>query len=160
MLYNIMDILNYYWLVYFKRMRNFPGGPVVRTPCFQLQGVWVWSLVGELRSHILCGKKKKKNYFKKRMYFILREFHFKKTKCIAKERQVQSHHVRSDTKTAILTTQYSGTYSVQMSLNQEDFCCRLEEREAFYIRCGWGGGCPFTRKLSSEFPPTLVRLKE
>ena len=81
-------------------------------------------------------QKKKKNYFKKRMYFILREFHFKKTKCIAKERQVQSHHVRSDTKTAILTTQYSGTYSVQMSLNQEDFCCRLEEREAFYIRCG------------------------
>ena len=67
---------------------------------------------------------------------MLCEFHFKKTKCIAKERQVQSHHVRSDTKTAILITQYSGTYSVQMSLNQEDFCCHLEKREVFYIRYG------------------------
>ena len=77
------------------------------------------------------------------MYFMLREFHFEKTKCFAKKRQVQSHHVRSDTKTAILMTQYFGTYSVQMSLNQEVFCCHLEEREAFYIRCGWGGGLPF-----------------
>ena len=29
-----------------------------------LQEMWVWSLVSELRSHMLCGKAKKKNFFK------------------------------------------------------------------------------------------------
>ena len=32
---------------------DFPGGPVVRTPGFQVQEVWVPSLVGELRSHMV-----------------------------------------------------------------------------------------------------------
>ena len=47
--------------------RNFPGGPVVKT-LLPLQGVWVRSLVGELRSRMLHGaawpkvKKKKKKF--------------------------------------------------------------------------------------------------
>ena len=32
---------------------DFPGGPVVRTPGFQVQGMWAPSLVGELRSHMV-----------------------------------------------------------------------------------------------------------
>ena len=32
--------------------RDFPGGPVVKTPCSQCWGSWVQSLVGELRSHM------------------------------------------------------------------------------------------------------------
>ena len=38
---------------------NFPGSPMVKT-VLPLQGAWVWSLVGELRSHMLCGWPKKK----------------------------------------------------------------------------------------------------
>ena len=34
---------------------NFPGGPVGKTLVFPLQGAQVWSLVGELRSHMLQG---------------------------------------------------------------------------------------------------------
>ena len=30
--------------------REFPGGPVVGTPCFHCSGAWAQSLVGELRS--------------------------------------------------------------------------------------------------------------
>ena len=46
--------------------RDFPSGPVVKT-VFSLQGLLGQSLVGELRSCILCGavKKKKKKFFKK-----------------------------------------------------------------------------------------------
>ena len=33
-------------------MRHFPGSPVVKTLCFQMQGMQVWSLVMELRSHL------------------------------------------------------------------------------------------------------------
>ena len=43
---------------------DFPGCWVVKTSCFQRRGTWIWSLVGELRSHNLCEvakKKKKKN---------------------------------------------------------------------------------------------------
>ena len=45
---------------------DFPGGPVVRTPGFQVQEVWVPSLVGELRSHMLRGQNKIKNFFFKK----------------------------------------------------------------------------------------------
>ena len=39
---------------------DFPGGPVVRTPCFHCRGPDPWS--GKLRSHKLCltAKKEKK----------------------------------------------------------------------------------------------------
>ena len=37
--------------------RDFPGGPVVKTPCFQSRG--------NLRSHVPCGAAKKKAYKKK-----------------------------------------------------------------------------------------------
>ena len=36
-----------------KRMREFPDGPVVRTPHSHCPGAWVQSLAGELRSHKL-----------------------------------------------------------------------------------------------------------
>ena len=38
-----------------KKLNNvwdFPGGPVVKTPCSQCRGCGVGSLVGELRSHM------------------------------------------------------------------------------------------------------------
>ena len=43
---------------------EFPGGPVVRTPCFHCRGARVQTLVRELRFHKPHGtaKKKKKNY--------------------------------------------------------------------------------------------------
>ena len=34
---------------------DFPGGPVVKSLCFQLQEVWVPSLVGELNSQMPWG---------------------------------------------------------------------------------------------------------
>ena len=36
---------------------DFPGGPVVKAPSFPLQGVWVQSLVGKLRSFKALGQK-------------------------------------------------------------------------------------------------------
>ena len=39
---------------------DFPGGPVWLRLHVSMQGVWVWSLVGELRSNMLCGMAKKK----------------------------------------------------------------------------------------------------
>ena len=36
---------------------DFPGGPVVKAPSFPLQGVWVQSLVGKLRSYKALGQK-------------------------------------------------------------------------------------------------------
>ena len=45
---------------------EFPGDPVVRTPCFHRQRTWVQSLVRELRSHILQGRAKKDDKKKKR----------------------------------------------------------------------------------------------
>ena len=38
---------------------------MVKTLCFQMQGTQVLSLVGVLRSHILCGEAKKTYFFKK-----------------------------------------------------------------------------------------------
>ena len=35
-------------VIKYKMSWDFPGGPVVRTPSFQLQGAWVRSLVREL----------------------------------------------------------------------------------------------------------------
>ena len=35
--------------------QDIPGGPMIKTLCFHLQGAQVQSLVGELRSHMLCG---------------------------------------------------------------------------------------------------------
>ena len=43
-----------------NKNREFPGSPMVKSPCFQCMGLWVWSLVGELRSHMLCGTSKNK----------------------------------------------------------------------------------------------------
>ena len=45
-----------------RQARDFPGGPVVKTPALPMQGARVPSLVGELRSRGLCcmAKKKKK----------------------------------------------------------------------------------------------------
>ena len=43
----------------YENARDFAGGPVVRTP-LPPQGVWVQSLVGELKSPMLCGVAKKK----------------------------------------------------------------------------------------------------
>ena len=37
---------------------DFPGGPGLR-PHLPMQGVWVWSLVAVLRSHMLCSQKTK-----------------------------------------------------------------------------------------------------
>ena len=43
----------------YENVWDFAGGPVVRTP-LPLQGAWVQSLVGELKSLMLCGVAKKK----------------------------------------------------------------------------------------------------
>ena len=40
--------------------REFPEGPVVNT-LLSVQWAWVWSLIGELRSHMLCGMAKTKS---------------------------------------------------------------------------------------------------
>ena len=40
---------------------NFPESPVVRTLRFLLQGMWIQSLVGALRSYMLCGVAKRQN---------------------------------------------------------------------------------------------------
>ena len=41
------------------RRGDFPGGPVIKSPCFHCRGTWVLSLVGELRSHVPWGQKVK-----------------------------------------------------------------------------------------------------
>ena len=41
-----------------KTLQVFPGGPVIKT-ALPVQGSWVWSLFGELRSHMLYGMAKK-----------------------------------------------------------------------------------------------------
>ena len=38
------------------------AGSVVKTPLLPLQGLWVRSLVGELRSHMACSVGKKKSH--------------------------------------------------------------------------------------------------
>ena len=43
-----------------QRDWDFPGGPVVKTLHFLIQGPRVPSLVGELRSHMPRGKKKER----------------------------------------------------------------------------------------------------
>ena len=45
-----------------KRKMGFPGSPVVKTPHSKCRGLWVRSLIRELRSHVPCdvAKKKKK----------------------------------------------------------------------------------------------------
>ena len=37
---------------------DLPGGPVLNILCFHYRGVWLQSLVGELRSHMPCGMAK------------------------------------------------------------------------------------------------------
>lgn len=48
-----------------RDMQDFPGDPLVKT-VLPMQGVWIWSLTGKLRSHMLCSvaKKLKKYIFK------------------------------------------------------------------------------------------------
>ena len=43
-----------------ENQTDFLAGPVVNTFCFPMQGMWIWSLLRELRSHMSCGQKKKK----------------------------------------------------------------------------------------------------
>ena len=45
----------------FRKMRDFPGSPVVKMPPFQFRGwgAWIQSLVGKPRSLVQCGQKKK-----------------------------------------------------------------------------------------------------
>ena len=43
-----------------KNDRDFPGGPVVKTPHFHCRGPGVQSPVGKLRSHMSRGVAKKK----------------------------------------------------------------------------------------------------
>ena len=50
-----------------RELKDFPGGAVVKTLHFCLQGARVRSLVRELRSHILSGVAKNKYIFKKRV---------------------------------------------------------------------------------------------
>ena len=46
----------------FKKLRDFPSSPVVKTPSFQFRGwAWVQSLVGKHRSPVQCDQKKKKS---------------------------------------------------------------------------------------------------
>ena len=48
--------------IYQKRMyRDFPGGPVAKILGAPMQGVQVLSLIGELKSHMLRQKDKKRN---------------------------------------------------------------------------------------------------
>ena len=49
--------------------RDFPGDLVVKTPCFQMQGVQVQSLVRKLRFPHIMLPKKKKNWLKKYKYW-------------------------------------------------------------------------------------------
>ena len=45
------------------KFRDFPGCPVVKTPCSQCKGHgWVLSVVGELRSHMPLGVGKKESH--------------------------------------------------------------------------------------------------
>ena len=55
-----------------RKMGEFPGGLVVRTPHFHYSGPGIKPLVGEMRSHKLHGKKKKR---KKRDIFYIIEKH-------------------------------------------------------------------------------------
>ena len=44
-----------------SKLEDFSGSPVVGTLVLSKQGAWVWSLVGELRSHLPHSVRKKKN---------------------------------------------------------------------------------------------------
>ena len=48
------------------KYRDFPGGPVVKTPSFQCREHVFPSLVGEIRSHMMLGVAKKKKKKKKK----------------------------------------------------------------------------------------------
>ena len=51
--------------------RDFPGGPVVKTPRFHCRGPGILSLVGELRSNVPRGaakKRKKATGLKQKVY--------------------------------------------------------------------------------------------
>ena len=53
----------------YDRARDFPGGPVVKTPCFHCMGHEFKSLVGELRPHMPHSvAKKKKQHDRARMH--------------------------------------------------------------------------------------------
>ena len=62
MLQTCMIIFNFKITLQFKRNREFPGGPVVRTQCFHCCGPRVQSLIGneDPASHTAWPKKKKK----------------------------------------------------------------------------------------------------
>ena len=44
-------------------MREFPGNPVIRTPCFHCPRAQVQSLVGELKSHMPHGVAKQSKVY-------------------------------------------------------------------------------------------------
>ena len=53
--------------MYLKKLREFPGSPVVGNPCFSLLQVQVQSLVRELIAHKLHGAVKKKREREKKL---------------------------------------------------------------------------------------------
>ena len=57
MIFHTIEVQSCYSLS--SKIRGFLRGPVVKT-ALPLQGVWIQSLVEELRSHRPCGQKKKK----------------------------------------------------------------------------------------------------
>ena len=68
--------------LYKKHLGDFPGGPVVKTSPSNV-GVRVWSLVGELRSHMPRGQKnqniKQKQYCNKFNKDLKKMVHMKKS---------------------------------------------------------------------------------
>ena len=60
-----MDIVKKKFKKYFKMymMREFPGNPVIRTPCFHCPRAQVQSLVGELKSHMPHGVAKQSKVY-------------------------------------------------------------------------------------------------
>ena len=61
--YKRMHILFYLFILRMHILKafflDFTGGPVVKALSFHCKGVWVTSLVGEPRSHLLLETKKK-----------------------------------------------------------------------------------------------------
>ena len=49
-----------------ESLRDFPGGLVVKTPQFSMQGVQIPSLAGELISSMPCGRARKKQNLEKK----------------------------------------------------------------------------------------------
>ena len=83
-------------IFFFKSPGNFAGGPEVKT-LPPTHGVWVWFLVGELRSHMTCGQKTKswnRNSTVTTSIKTLKMVHVKKKKIWKKVSRSQSPYVK------------------------------------------------------------------